>query len=92
MPHAPGDYQLFMYLYREEDQELASGVDSLFGEYALQESTGSRGYFGNAGSIAETLHMMKTEPRSDAMRRALRHEEHSPALSSDFGGSAMPTE
>jgi hypothetical protein len=36
--------------------------------------------------------MMKTEPRSDAMRRALTHEAQSPALTSDIGVSAMQTE
>ena len=36
----------------------------------LQVSTGSRGYFGNLGSAAESWHRMNREPRSDVMARA----------------------
>jgi hypothetical protein len=40
------------------------------GEYPEQESTGSRGYFGKRGSVAESWQRAKTEPRADAIRRA----------------------
>jgi hypothetical protein len=52
---------------------------SCFGEYPLQKSTGSRGYFGKLGLVAESWHMMKTAPRSERIERALRQSEHRPA-------------
>src|SRR6267378_145082 len=63
----------------EEGYGVAVGGISLAGEYATQEMTGRRGYFGKLGSTAENWHMMKTDPRSDSMRRAWRHREHRPA-------------
>jgi hypothetical protein len=55
----------------------------------VQARTGKRGYFGNAGFTADTWHMMKTEPRSDSMRFAFAHEEHSPSANCFSGASAM---
>jgi len=56
--------------YRESDwndqRDLRHRHGSLgLGEYPGQRSTGSRGYRGNAGSCAESLHSQKTDPRAD---------------------------
>jgi hypothetical protein len=41
------------------------------GEYPEQESTGSRGYFGKPGSVAESWQRTKTDPLADSMAREL---------------------
>ena len=64
-----------------EERGSAVGVDSLPGEYALQDTTGSRGYFGKVGSTEENWQRMKTEPRSDSMRRAWAQSEQRPSPS-----------
>jgi hypothetical protein len=66
-------------MYREEDQDPEECGETFIGKYALQDSTGRRGYFGKLGSTAENSHRMKTEPRSDSTRRAWRQREHKPA-------------
>jgi hypothetical protein len=38
--------------------------------WPVQERTGKRGYLGKLGSVADSSHRMKTEPREDSMRRA----------------------
>src|SRR4029077_4416330 len=40
------------------------------GAYPEHCSTGSAGYFGNAGSVAESSHRRNVAPRSDSIRRA----------------------
>lgn len=37
------------------------------GSHPLQETTGSRGYFGNRGSLSERPHRKKVDPRSEVM-------------------------
>jgi hypothetical protein len=66
------------YTCLDKGYGVAVGGISLAGEYATQEMTGRRGYFRKLGSTVENWHMMKTDPRSDSMRRAWRHREHRP--------------
>ena len=41
-------------------------------------STGSRGYFGYAGSLSPRSHIENTEPRSERINRWYTHESHNP--------------
>jgi len=56
---------------------MAVGGISLVGEYAAQEMTGRRGYFGKLGSIVENWHMMKTD------RDRIRCDPHGDTASTD---------
>ena len=47
---------------------------------AEQLKTGSLGYFGNAEFLSETIHLKKTDPRSDVMTFAFTHVAHKPAF------------
>src|SRR5215470_14761867 len=48
--------------------------------YPLHSRTGSRGYFGNRGSVVESSHRQNTDPRSDSTIRALTQSAHNPTF------------
>ena len=52
--------------------------DGAAGRHPEHDTTGSRGYFGNQASLADSRQRMNVEPRSEATRWACTHVEQRP--------------
>jgi hypothetical protein len=60
--------------------EGSEGESHCLGSYPGQAATGTRGYFGYAGSVLERSHSEKTEPRVLRTMRWCRQVSQRPAL------------
>jgi hypothetical protein len=68
----------------EKGQIYGPSTCSGFVWYPGQESTGSRGYLANRGSLRDSSHSRKTDPRLDSTEREWTQSAQSPELSRDF--------